>query len=187
MDEFHKFEAGTKKKPLLRWNPLGWVTWKQGKSSCHVAAEDYFVDGWNVFDYCLVVFSVADLDTWLMWGMGVLEGIVKLAECQDVYIFVCLYKYIYRYLQNIHCNSPIYIYTHHLQYITIVCAVKYILLYVYEYTYAHVCRASPITFHSESWLLAPGCRHQFLVPNLLHLQTVKPTLCTFHLNSILCM
>ena len=24
-------------------------------------SEDYFVDPWNVFDYCLVVFSVADL------------------------------------------------------------------------------------------------------------------------------
>jgi len=31
---------------LLRINQLNW---------------DYFVDGWNVFDYCLVVFSVADL------------------------------------------------------------------------------------------------------------------------------
>lgn len=30
--------------------------------------EEYFVDPWNVFDYCLVVFSVADLEPWQTTG-----------------------------------------------------------------------------------------------------------------------
>ena len=61
VDEFHNFEAVTKKPlEIVKSFGLGHIPRASPRAMLH---EDYFVDGWNVFDYCLVVFSVADLDT----------------------------------------------------------------------------------------------------------------------------